>query len=95
VILAPGDIAGQSQAAHVLPIQDFALTCSGTGNTGTQPKYAAPLTPLQANALSPCATWGPAATARLNFTLNVLLSLQGTPPDTYATGGFTVVATTT
>lgn len=95
VLLAPGDIAGQSHANHVLPINDFALTCSGAGNTGTQPKYAPPVTPLQAYAFSPCATWGPGATARLNFTLNMLLSLQDTPPDTYSTGGFTVVATTT
>jgi hypothetical protein len=95
VVLAPGDIAGASHASHVVPINDFALTCSGNGNTGTQPRYAAALTPLQANALSPCATWGPAANARLNFSLNMLLILTGMPPDTYTSGGFTVVATTT
>jgi hypothetical protein len=95
VVLAPGDIAGSSHANHVVPINDFAMTCSGGGNTGTQPRYAAALTPLHANALSPCATWGPAANARLNFSLNMLLILNGMPPDTYTSGGFTVVATTT
>ena len=95
VVLSPGDIPGQGHGNHVVPISDFVVTCSGTGNTGTQPTYAPAQTPLQANAFSPCATWGPKATARLNFSLNVLLNLGGTPPDTYTSGGFVVIVTTT
>lgn len=95
VVLSPGDISGQGHSNHIVPINEFVLTCSGTGNTGSQPTYAPAQTPLQANAFSPCATWGPKATARLNFSLNVLLNLNGTPPDTYTSGGFVVIATTT
>lgn len=95
VVLSPGDIAGQGHSNHIVAINDFVITCSGNGNAGSQPTYAPALTPLQAHAFSPCATWGPRATARLNFSLNVLLNIKGTPPDTYTSGGFVVIATTT
>ena len=79
----------------MLPISNFALTCSGNGNVGRPPVYASVLTPLKAKAMVPCASWGPAATVKLNFSFALFLYLQGTPPDTYSASGFTVIATST
>jgi hypothetical protein len=95
VIQSPGNIQGQSKVNNTLAIKSFALTCSGTGNSGTPPKYASPLTNLVANSTVSCATWGAGATAKLNFSFALYLETQNSPQDIYKSNGFSVIATAT
>jgi hypothetical protein len=85
----------RDRGANMLAVNTFALTCSGSGNSGAPPKYAPPLTPLQAHAFAPCAVWGAGASTRLHFSLNLFLTLNDVRPGTYLSGGFLVVATAT
>jgi hypothetical protein len=95
VIMSPGNIQGQNKVNNTLAIKSFALTCSGTGNTGTPPKYAPALTNLVANSTVPCATWGAGATTKLNFSFALYLETQNSPQDIYKSNGFSVIATAT
>lgn len=95
VIMSPGNIQGQNKVNNALAIKSFALTCSGSGNIGTQPKYAAALTNLVANSTVPCATWGAGATTKLNFSFALYLETQNSPQDVYKSNNFSVIATAT
>lgn len=95
VILSPGDLTGLQNSHHTLSINNFALMCSGNGNSGTKPVYAAAYTPLKAKSSVSCATWGAGASTRLNFTFDLLLQTQGVPSDTYNSSGFSIIATAT
>jgi|GEM_PF-5097759 len=94
VIMSPGDIQGNGKNGS-LPINEFALTCSGNGNLGSQPTYAPALTPLKANASVPCASWGPGASARLNFSFALYLETHAVKKDIYQSQGFSIIATAT
>lgn len=94
VILSPGDIQGTKKNG-TLPIGQFALTCSGSGNQGTPASYAPALTPLNANGTAPCASWGAGASTRLNFTFALYLQTQSVSKGEYQSDGFSVIATAT
>jgi hypothetical protein len=95
VVMSPANIAGQNKVNNTLAINELALTCSGSGNVGTQPTYAPALTKLKASSTVPCASWGPAATTRLNFTFALYLQTQNSPQDVYKSQGFSIIATAT
>lgn len=94
VIMAPGDIKG-NKSNFTLPINQFALTCSGNTNSGTPPVYAAALTPLKANSTVPCASWGAGASTRLNFTFALYLQTHSVQKAVYRSQGFSIIATAT
>ena len=95
--MSPGNITGQKKVNDQLGISNFALTCSGTGNTGIRanPTYAAALTNLKPNASVPCANWGAGSTSKLNFSFALYLQTQNNPTDIYQSNGFSVIATAT
>lgn len=95
VVMSPGNIQGQNKVNNTLPIKSFALTCSGSGNVGTQPAYAPALTNLVANGTAPCANWGAGATTRLNFSFALYLETQNSPQDIYKSSNFQLIATAT
>jgi hypothetical protein len=94
VILSPGDIQGP-KTNNTLPIKEFALTCSGNGNIGTPPVYAPALTQLTAKSTAPCASWGPGATTKLNFSFALYLQTQNVQTGVYQSSGFSIIATAT
>lgn len=94
VIMSPGDIMGNGKNG-TLPINQFALTCSGSSNSGTAPAYAPALTKLNPNGAAPCASWGPGASTRLNFNLALYLQTQAVKKDVYQSNSFSVIATAT
>lgn len=95
MVMSPANIAGQNKVNNTLAINEFAITCSGTGNTGSPASYAPALTKLKASTTAPCATWGAAATARLNFSFALYLQTQNSPQDIYKSNGFSIIATAT
>jgi hypothetical protein len=95
VVMSPANIIGTNKVNNTLAINEFALTCSGAGNSGTPPAYAPALTKLKASSSTPCATWGAGATTRLNFSFALYLQTQNSPQDTYQSTAFSIVATAT
>lgn len=94
VVLSPGSIPGDKNG-FTLPVDQFALTCSGAANVGTAPTYAPALTKLQANSTVPCASWGAGANARLNFSFALYLQTQAAQKAIYQSQGFSIIATAT
>lgn len=90
-VSSPAVING-SVSGNVIPVTAFSITCSGGGNIGTQPVYAAAKTGLVANTTTPCATWPKNANSTLNFSLYLLLDDRTFPADSYTSTGFAVVA---
>lgn len=95
VVMSPGNITGTNKVNDQLGISNFALTCSGSLNTGTQPSYAAAYTKLKPNASVPCASWGAGSTSKLNFNFALYLQTQNNPTDVYKSNGFSIIATAT
>jgi hypothetical protein len=94
VVLSPGNIVGDKNG-FTLPINQFALTCSGTSNVGTQPTYAPALTKLKANSSVPCASWGAGANTQLHFSFALYLQTQAVQKAVYQSQSFSVIATAT
>jgi hypothetical protein len=94
VIMSPATVAA-TKDNNAITVNEFALTCSGAGNVGTPPTYAAALTKLKASTTVPCATWGPGATSKLNFNFALYLQTQNAPQDVYQSNGFSIIATAT
>ncbi len=94
-VMSPGNLTGTQQPTHKLNINQFTLGCSGSGNIGTQPTYAPLYTVLAAQSTVPCATWGQGATSQLHFLFNLFLDGRGLPSDTYASSGFSLIASST
>jgi hypothetical protein len=86
---------GKNKVNNTLAINELAVTCSGSGNVGSQPTYAAALTKLKASSSVPCASWGAGATSRLNFSFALYLQTQNSPQDIYQSNGFSIIATAT
>lgn len=97
VVMSPGNITGQKKINDQLGISNFALTCSGTGNTGVRPTptYAPALTKLKPSASVPCASWGAGVTSQLHFNFALYLQTQNNPQDVYQSNGFSIIATAT
>lgn len=95
MVMSPANIGGQNKVNNTLAINEFAITCSGAGNSGTPANYAPALTKLKAGTTAPCATWGAAATSRLNFSFALYLQTQNSPQDIYKSNGFSIIATAT
>lgn len=94
VVMSPGNIQGP-KTNSTLPISEFALTCSGNGNTGTAPTYAPALTKLKASSSVPCASWGPGSTTTINFSFALYLQTQNLQQGVYQSNGFSIIATAT
>lgn len=95
-VTAPANLTGTTTTTDILPISALSLTCSGTGNTGTNaaPTYKTQQA-LQASATTACATWGAGTSANLNFSLAMFLDDRSIPVDSYTSSGFAVVASAT
>jgi hypothetical protein len=92
-IQTPADLVGTANSSDVLPISSLSVTCSGSGNTGTNaaPTYATQQA-LAASGSTACATWGAGANVNVNVSLAMFLDDRTVPVDTYTSSGFAVVA---
>jgi hypothetical protein len=92
-VQAPANLVGSASSSDVLPISNLSVTCSGSGNTGTNaaPAYAAQQA-LTASGSTACATWGAGANVNVDFSLAMFLDDRTVPVDTYTSSGFAVVA---